>query len=81
MSEGPSGARSSESWIRIPVDELIDNGRIDRDVEFVHSYGLGLPSGTAAAVERAFVELVEKDVLLIVGPAIGDERGGCNAAG
>jgi ABC-type branched-subunit amino acid transport system substrate-binding protein len=42
-------------------------------VEFVHSWGLGLPSGTAAAVEHAYAELVERDVLLIVGPAIGDD--------
>src|SRR6185295_9607877 len=54
------------------VDELIAAGRLDRDVEFIHSFGLGLPSGTAAAVERAFTELVEQDVLVVVGPAIGD---------
>jgi ABC-type branched-subunit amino acid transport system substrate-binding protein len=60
-------------WLRVPVDDLISAGRIDRDVEFVQAYGLGLPSGTAAAVEKAFAELVSQDVLLVVGPAIGDD--------
>ena len=72
MSAGPPGPTDIEQWLRLAVDELIDSGRLDRDVEFVHAWGLGLPSGTAAAVERAFEELVDRDVLLIVGPAIGD---------
>jgi ABC-type branched-subunit amino acid transport system substrate-binding protein len=33
---------------------------------------MGLPTGTAAAVEKAYAELVAQDVLMIVGPAIGD---------
>src|SRR5579863_2606678 len=74
MSEGPPGpGPGMERWLRLAVDDLTEEGRIDRDFEFVHSWGLGLPSGTAAAVERAFIELVEQDVLLIVGPAIGDD--------
>ncbi len=73
MSSGPPGPTDIEQWLRLGVDELIANGRIDRDVEFVHAWGLGLPSGTAAAVERAYAALVEQDVLLIVGPAIGDD--------
>ena len=72
MSAGPPGPSSIQDWLRRGVDELIDNGRIDCDVEFIHAWGLGLPSGTAAAVERAYAELVDQDVLLIVGPAIGD---------
>ena len=72
MSDGPPGPSDVEQWLRLAIDELIEAGRLDRDVEFVHSFGLGLPSGTAAAVERAFVELVEQDVLVVVGPAIGD---------
>ncbi len=72
MSDGPPGPSDVEQWLRLAIDELIETGRLDRDVEFVHSFGLGLPSGTAAAVERAFVELVEQDVLVVVGPAIGD---------
>jgi branched-chain amino acid transport system substrate-binding protein len=72
MAAGPSGPSDLEQWLRLAANDLIRNGRLDRDVEFVHSWGLGLPSGTAAAVERAFTALVEQDVLLIVGPAIGD---------
>ena len=72
MSEGPPGPADNERWLRLGVDELVQSGRIDREVEFVHAWGLGLPSGTAAAVERAYAALVEQDVLLIVGPAIGD---------
>ena len=72
MSEGPPGPTDIERWLRLASDELFGNGRMDRGVEFVHAWGLGLPSGTAAAVERAYAALVDQDVLLIVGPAIGD---------
>lgn len=61
-----------EQWLRPEVDALTGAGRIDRPVEFVKGYGLGLPSGTAAAVEQAYAELAAQDVLMIVGPAIGD---------
>ena len=64
---------STESILRVPVDDLVASGRIDRPVEIVRAYGLGLPAGTAAAVERAYAELAAHDVLLIVGPAIGDD--------
>jgi ABC-type branched-subunit amino acid transport system substrate-binding protein len=74
MSDGPPGpGRSIEQWLRLAVDDVMAQGRIDRDFEFVHAWGLGLPTGTAAAVERAFAQLVEEDVLLIAGPAIGDD--------
>ena len=72
MSDGPPGPGNVEPWLRMAVDELLERQQLDRPVEFVHSWGLGLPRGTAAAVERAFSELVERDCLLIVGPAIGD---------
>jgi ABC-type branched-subunit amino acid transport system substrate-binding protein len=72
MSAAPPGQTDIERWLRLAVAELVDNGRLDRDVEFVHAWGLGLPWGTAAAVERAYAELVDQDALLIVGPAIGD---------
>ena len=72
MSAGPPGGEI-ETWLRLAVDDLLGCGRLDRDAEFLHSWGLGLPEGTAAAVERAFDELVDKGVLLIVGPAIGDD--------
>jgi hypothetical protein len=72
LADGPPSPSDIEHWLRLAVDELIDAGRLDREVEFVHGWGLGLPTGTAAAVERAYAALVEQDVLLIVGPAIGD---------
>lgn len=72
MADGPPGPVDIERWLRLCVDELTAAGRLDREVEFVHAWGLGLPGGTAAAVERAHAELVAKDALLIVGPAIGD---------
>jgi branched-chain amino acid transport system substrate-binding protein len=72
MSEGPPGPTDIARWLRLVADEFINNGRIDCGIEFIHAWGLGLPSGTAGAVERAYAALVEQDVLLIVGPAIGD---------
>ncbi len=73
MATGPSGpAGDPADLLRIPVEELQEAGRLDRDVEFVPAHGLGLPEGTAAAVERAYARLADDDVLLVVGPAIGD---------
>lgn len=63
---------SLEERLRPALDACIASGRLDRDVELVHAAGLGLPEGTAAAVTRAFRELDDQDVLLVVGPAIGD---------
>jgi branched-chain amino acid transport system substrate-binding protein len=71
-----TGAPSSigvDRWIRLVVDDLRQAGRLDRDVELVQATCLGLPHGTAAAVERAFKELIAQDVLMVVGPAIGDD--------
>lgn len=59
-------------WLQREIEAVRASGRPMPEVEFVHGYGLGLPSGTSAAVEGAFRELVAKDVALIVGPAIGD---------
>lgn len=59
-------------WLEREVAALRRAGRITARVEFVHAYGLGLPSGTAEAVEQAYRKLAEAGVSLIVGPAIGD---------
>jgi ABC-type branched-subunit amino acid transport system substrate-binding protein len=59
--------------IRTVLDDYVGAGRIDRPVEVVIAHGLGLPSGTAAAVEQAYAELVERGAILVVGPAIGDD--------
>ncbi len=72
MSHGPPGPADTEHWLRLATEELTAEGRLQRPVEFVHAWGLGLPSGTAAAVERAYRELADRDSLMIVGPAIGD---------
>lgn len=59
-------------WLEREVEALRASGRIQVPVEFVHAYGLGLPSGTAEAIEQAYQDLAKQDVLLIVGPALGD---------
>jgi ABC-type branched-subunit amino acid transport system substrate-binding protein len=72
MGDGPDTPGDVTDWLRREVEAVRAAGRLDAQVEFVHAYGLGLPSGTAAAVERAFMELVGQDAVMIVGPAIGD---------
>jgi branched-chain amino acid transport system substrate-binding protein len=72
LADGPPGPTDIERWMRLALDDVAREGRIDREVEIVTGWGLGLPWGTAAAIERAFTELVGKDVLLVVGPATGD---------
>lgn len=61
-----------DAALALAIDRLRAQGRLDRPVEFVRAYGLGLPGGSAAAVERAFAALDAADVLMVVGPAIGD---------
>lgn len=72
MTDSPPAVTDIEVWLRREVDALMANGRIDRPIEFVHSWGVGLPMGTAAAIERAYQELSDQGVLLVVGPAIVD---------
>jgi branched-chain amino acid transport system substrate-binding protein len=71
MSDGPAGS-DVVAWMRREIDKVRAEGRLTFDVEFVEAYGLGLPAGTEAAVKRAFEDLARQDVVLIVGPAIGD---------
>jgi ABC-type branched-subunit amino acid transport system substrate-binding protein len=59
-------------WLEREIAVLHEAGRLSATVEFVHAYGLGLPSGTAEAVEQAYRQLADAGVALIVGPAIGD---------
>lgn len=72
MADGPPGQAAMAEWVHMAVADQRATGRIDRDIEVVDAYGLGLPEGTAAAVERAFQNLVDAGVLAVVGPAIGD---------
>lgn len=72
MADGPPAPGDVSQWLEREVAAVRAAGRLDAVVEFVPAYGLGLPSGTAAAVERAFRELDTAGVALVVGPAIGD---------
>jgi len=76
MCDGPGpdgrGVGDITDWLQREIAAVQAAGRLEAEVEMVYAYGLGLPSGTAAAVERAFTELVRQDVAMIVGPAIGD---------
>lgn len=59
-------------WIEREVAAVRAAGRLDAEIEFIHAYALGLPSGTAEAVEQAYRQLADAGASLIVGPAIGD---------
>ena len=75
MTDAPlpvSGPGDVTTWIEREIAALRRAGRFEAPVELVHAYGLGLPAGTAEAVERAFRQLADAGVCLIVGPAIGD---------
>jgi ABC-type branched-subunit amino acid transport system substrate-binding protein len=58
--------------LQIGIDEVAATGRLDRDVELIERQSRGLPSGTEAEVTRAFADLVDQDVLAIIGPSISD---------
>jgi branched-chain amino acid transport system substrate-binding protein len=72
MAEGPPAPGDVTPWLEREIAAVRAAGRLSADVEFVHAYGLGLPAGSADAIERAFNELAQQDVAMIVGPAIGD---------
>jgi branched-chain amino acid transport system substrate-binding protein len=71
-ADAASATTDLTGWLRREIDSVRASGRLNTDVEIVQKYGLGLPEGSFAAVERAFDALVAEDVVLIVGPAIGD---------
>jgi branched-chain amino acid transport system substrate-binding protein len=58
--------------MRLRFDEAVDGGELDRPIELVVRTGRGLPQGTAHAVRRAWSELADEGVLLILGPGITD---------
>ncbi len=73
MCDGPPGVGDITPWLEREVAAVQASGRLDAEVEFVHAYGHGLPTGSAEAVERAFMELArQQDIVMITGPAIGD---------
>jgi ABC-type branched-subunit amino acid transport system substrate-binding protein len=72
MAERPPAPGDVTDWLQREVDAVRTSGRLEPKVEFVHAYGLGLPQGHGDAVIRAYEELAKQDVVMIVGPAIGD---------
>ena len=73
MCDGPPATGDITPWLAREVAAVQASGRLDAEVEFVHAYGLGLPAGSADAVERAYMELARQDdIVIIAGPAIGD---------
>jgi branched-chain amino acid transport system substrate-binding protein len=68
----PQGDDLFAKALRLGVDDVAATGRLDRDIELVERQARGLPSGSEAEVVRAFGELVDDDVLAIVGPSISD---------
>lgn len=69
---GPPSPSDIGEWIEGEIDAVTSAGRLSAPVEIVESFGLGLPMGSADAVERAYEELAAAGVVLVVGPAIGD---------
>ncbi len=65
------GGTAFEEAVRLGLDTL-DEGRIDRPVEFVTRHVAGLPAGSERAVQQGFRELDDEGVLLILGPSISD---------
>lgn len=73
MCDGPPPVGDITPWLEREVARVKAAGRLAAEVEFVPAYGLGLPTGSAEKVTRAFTELAaQPDVALITGPAIGD---------
>lgn len=72
MADSPPAPGEVRQWLEREVAAVRATGRLDAEIEFVQAYGLGLPSGTAEAVERAFNELAGQEAVMIIGPAIGD---------
>lgn len=59
-------------WIERECAALRASGRLNVAVEFVHAYGLGLPTGTAEALEGAFATLAGAGACMVVGPSTGE---------
>ena len=72
LMEGDAFDLSLGRAIRLRFDEAYEDGLIDRPVELIVASGHGLPSGTAKAVQEAWLELKDAGVLGIMGPGITD---------
>lgn len=58
----------------LAIDELAETGRFERAVELVERRVIGAPSGRIANAVRGFEELVNEDVLAIIGPNHSDNN-------
>lgn len=73
MSDEPTEMGNIKFWLEREIGKVKDAGRLDADVELVFSWALGLPAGTEEAAVRGYEELAKQDdIILIAGPAIGD---------
>lgn len=68
----PDGGAGYERLVRLGADDALAGRPLNRGIEFAHAVGVGLPTGTAHAVEEAFFALAEQGVLAIIGPGISD---------
>jgi ABC-type branched-subunit amino acid transport system substrate-binding protein len=66
------GGAATEAALRMGLDEVRADGRLDREVELVTEQVAGLPMGSEHDVVRGFRALDEAGCLLVVGPAISD---------
>jgi branched-chain amino acid transport system substrate-binding protein len=58
--------------LRMRFDEAYESGELDRPVELIVRRGVGLPYGTAKAVQDAWHQLADEGSLIILGPGITD---------
>lgn len=58
--------------LQLVADEYVEQGILERPVEFVVRAVQGLPNGSFRAVRDAFFELVEQDALVIFGPWVSE---------
>ncbi|MGV0791712.1 ABC transporter substrate-binding protein [Mycolicibacterium sp. XJ1819] len=58
--------------LQLVADEFLEQGILERPVEFVVRAVQGLPKGSFRAVRNAFFELVEEDAQVIFGPWVSE---------
>jgi branched-chain amino acid transport system substrate-binding protein len=58
--------------LELVAEEFVEQGLVERPVEFVVRAVQGLPNGTFRAVRDAFHELVDEGVLVIFGPWVSE---------
>ncbi|WP_317929622.1 ABC transporter substrate-binding protein [Halioxenophilus sp. WMMB6] len=72
LASTPPSPSDLESWLQRVADDYWAAGRLPAPVQFINGWGLGLPEGSAANVLAAYQQLVAEPVVMVVGPAIGD---------